>query len=879
MLRRMFLMTVLCALTFALGSGFAPVARAQGPFWNLLGVGQGETANTLEVGTFLAGGGGPASFTSQRGLFDALLGKGPSVPTSELASYFKDARIGPASIVSSREVRPGTVIARDAFGVPHVSARSRVDAMFAVGWAQAADRLFMMDVLRRTAQGRLTELIGPSQIALDARALDDQDYSQAELSAQISRVAGSGPTGAAAAGDLAAYVDGVNAYIAAARNDLSLMPGEYPLLGKALEDWRATDTVSIVALLTYFAPTGGVEHLAGEVMAALRARLGARAGRRVFDDFRAAADPEGPSTDERAAPGQRLGTPRAAAVALPDAGSTTPLQRVSPPPPAGPASLPGPSAPPAPVGWLQRLRARGFALHAGGHSNALLVAGRRSTTGRPLFVAGPQVDFFAPALFWEVGIQAPGIAVRGYGVPGLGPFVVIGHDGRAIFSATTSQSDLSDVFAQRVCATADGLPSAVLYRGKCETLERTTRTVSWSPGPADLASDPAVQPSTHTITVLRSRYGPVIATGTVGAKPVAYSRRRASYGRELDGAIAFAALNTGQVRTAKEFVATLGATPGAYNWFYANGRDIAHVSAGYVPLRARGVDPDLPVRGDGAFDWTGGRLPVRRLPQQINPRRGYLTSWNNRPAPGWRPADSEWQYGSTHRVQRLNTRMQAALRNGRKLDLGGLVGVMGDAGTVDVRGQEVLPLLLDVLGSRSANADVTALREWLAAGAHRADRDRDGTYEHSRAVALMDAWWEPLARAIYEPVIGAAAIDAIARINSIDGLPKDTADTWFHGWHAYLHKDLRQVLGRRVRGRTSRTYCGRGSMRACRATLLETLAAASARVPAGVRIAPTCPVTTPATCDQLDFIAAGAIEVDPIPWQDRGSAQQAAALP
>jgi hypothetical protein len=43
-----------------------------------------------------------------------------------------------------------------------------------------------------------------------------------------------------------------------------------------------------------------------------------------------------------------------------------------------------------------------------------------------------------------------------------------------------------------------------------------------------------------------------------------------------------------------------------------------------------------------------------------------------------------------------------------------------------------------------------------------------------------------------------------------------------------------------------------------------------------VQIPATCPVEEPARCDQLDFIAAGAVETPPTPWQDRGSFQQAA---
>ena len=75
----------------------------------------------------------------------------------------------------------------------------------------------------------------------------------------------------------------------------------------------------------------------------------------------------------------------------------------------------------------------------------------------------------------------------------------------------------------------------------------------------------------------------------------------------------------------------------------------------------------------------------------------------------------------------------------------------------------------------------------------------------------MDAWWTPLVRAIYDPVLGEALVDRIRAINPFHQAPGPGGSAFFDGWYGYVEKDLRTLLGKRVRGRYSRRYCGGGS--------------------------------------------------------------------
>jgi hypothetical protein len=104
--------------------------------------------------------------------------------------------------------------------------------------------------------------------------------------------------------------------------------------------------------------------------------------------------------------------------------------------------------------------------------------------------------------------------------------------------------------------------------------------------------------------------------------------------------------------------------------------------------------------------------------------------------------------------------------------------------------------------------------------------------------------------------------------------------SFWAGWHGYLDKDLRALLGRPVASPLSRAYCGGGSLDACRAVLTDMLAAAADDVRAqygtsldGVRAHATGCEDEP-VCDQISYVTAGAVDTPPIPWQDRPTFQQ-----
>src|SRR5262244_2304381 len=120
-----------------------------------------------------------------------------------------------ADVSGTREVPGLSVpvrIVRDRWGVPHIYAQSRDDLFIAQGFVQAQDRLFQMDLWRRTSQGRLSEVLGPNFAERDA--LTRRVQFRGDLAAEWASY------GADLRPIVEAFVRGVNAWVTRARRDL-----------------------------------------------------------------------------------------------------------------------------------------------------------------------------------------------------------------------------------------------------------------------------------------------------------------------------------------------------------------------------------------------------------------------------------------------------------------------------------------------------------------------------------------------------------------------------------------------------------------------------------------------------------------------------------
>ncbi|HKF82411.1 MAG TPA: penicillin acylase family protein [Solirubrobacterales bacterium] len=850
-------------------------ANDAGGFRNVLPPGQNGTANFGEVLAFRGPGLLPPHFADQQPLYENLLYAGPTLTEEQIPNYFKDATFGvpPGEAASAFEPRPGVTILRDkAFGVPHVYGDTRADTMFGAGYAGAADRLFLMDVLRHTGRAELASFLGGSNAGADASQWQFAPYTEADLERQLAQAPRLyGALGQQAVDDVAAYVEGINAYIAAANLDPELKPGEYTLLNKPMEPWKSTDVIAIASLVGgIFGQGGGNELNSALTMQAFVRRMGKQAGRKAWANFRSKNDPEAPTTVAERFPYETRGAFAKRGLALPDRGSV----RFTSTNGAGASSATGGTT--ATVG--QRLQA---AIEAAGHaSNWELVSATESASGHPIAVMGPQVGYFAPQILQEVDLHGPGIDARGAAFPGVSLYVQLGHGRDYAWSATTATSDNVDTFAEVLCK--DNFHYR--HRGKCLAMEKLEKGESWTSNAAD--STPA---GSQTLIAYRTVHGIVYARGRVGGEKVAFARQRSTYFHEADSVIGFAQLNEPGVMTGPEgFKQAVSKINFLFNWSYIDSEHIAYALSGWMPQRARGTSPDFPVLGTGKFDWMGyepsGRtadwLPFPKHPQAVDPP--FLVSWNNKQAPGWAAADDKYSYGPLFRSQMIADKVKAAIKGPKKMTIAQLVQAMEEPATQDLRGYRLLPTILKAIGepkSKPLRQAFVTLRTWREHGAHRRDLDRDGAYEENDAVELMDAWWPKLLAGEFKPALGGrayAALEGMVRTGSYTG-GSPTEPDFSDGWWSYVSKDLRDLFGPQPKGAWSRVYCGNGSKRKCRQMLQRTLTAALKVTPQQLYGGGdgACAANPQPSCfDQNRPAVTGGISMPPFPFQNRPTFQQ-----
>ncbi|HEY8467700.1 MAG TPA: penicillin acylase family protein, partial [Solirubrobacterales bacterium] len=697
-----------------------------------------------------------------------------------------------------------------------------------------------------------------------------------------------GSDGAQVQEDVRNYTDGVNQYIAEARQGPgvfqqgSLIPGEYGLISRPSgpDEWREIDVISVASLVAgIFGKGGGGEMRSAQALEAAIARFGEEEGRAVWADFRSAEDPETPTTVRDASFPYLEPPAEPAGVALPDPGTlrTEPVVAEG-----NPARVP-----------VRRSLIGDLLSSEGLASNALLVSADESESGKPIAVMGPQVSYYAPGALVEQDIHAPasaegpGIDAQGTAFAGANLYVQLGRGQDYAWSATSAGQDIIDTFALRLCEPDSSEPTLesdhYLYDGECLPFEVLERENSWTPNQAD--STPA---GSETLRALRTKLGIVTHRGLVDGTPVAFTELRATYFHEADSAIGFADFNDpARVASAEDFQDAAAKIDYTFNWFYIDNQDIAYFNSGANPVRAANTDANLPIRGEPEFVWEGfdpegftfQREPQSARPQIIN--QEYLTSWNNKQAPQYRAPDDTFYYGPVHRVLPLNDRIEAGIAGDETLSLAELTSIMNDAATVDLRGSHVLGVVLKALRSgkkplgRKQRKAVKQLVAWRKAGAHRRDGNRDGKYSHAAAIRIMDAWWPRLVKAQFRPALGQALWDRMRAALGLHDAPGATGSAFGSGWYGQVQKDLRSVLGRSVDGAYSRGYCGDGKLGACRKALRRSLAAALREKPAKTYPGGKCAEGSAQWChDAIRHTVVGAIGQPPIHWVNRPTFQQ-----
>jgi acyl-homoserine lactone acylase PvdQ len=243
-------------------------------------------------------------------------------------------------------------------------------------------------------------------------------------------------------------------------------------------------------------------------------------------------------------------------------------------------------------------------------------------------------------------------------------------------------------------------------------------------------------------------------------------------------------------------------------------------TSGRVPIRPKGTDPGLPIDGTGNYEWKGV-MPFAQHPRGVNPKNGQIVNWNNKLALGFQSGDDNWALGAEQRSLLLSDNL-----GGGKETLASVTSAMNKAATQDIRAMRTLPVLAQVLDggpppSAREGQMLQLLKDWRQNGGSRLDRNLDGLIDDPGA-AIMDKAWPKLADAWATPVLGPQVPELAAIYGRFDLPPGGQ----YGGWHPYVDKDLRTILGKSVKGKFANRFCGNGDLAACRAALWAAMKAA-----------------------------------------------------
>ncbi len=278
----------------------------------------------------------------------------------------------------------------DADGIPRIHAASALDAAAALGFVHARDRLFQMDLMRRAASGRLSEIAGPAPLDYDRtmrtlglrrRAIDDYAILPAETRAVLE-----------------AYARGVNAWIAA-RGRFSAP--EFLVLGTP-ELWQASDSLLWGETMGLWLSYNWRTELS-------RLALAGRVPQQTIDELWP--------------PGGGPGRPQAGIAPVRQfADAAVNLLKILPHFP-DPFTLPNTA------------------------SNEWAVDAQHTASGAPLLAGDPHLAFGFPGIWYLARIDTPDGVMAGATAPGV-PFLVLGHNGHIAWTFTTTGADVQDVFIE-----------------------------------------------------------------------------------------------------------------------------------------------------------------------------------------------------------------------------------------------------------------------------------------------------------------------------------------------------------------------------------------------------------------------------------------------
>src|SRR5690606_10165500 len=334
-----------------------------------------------------------------------------------------------------------------------------------------------------------------------------------------------------------------------------------------------------------------------------------------------------------------------------------------------------------------------------------------------VMVSGPQVGDQVPSKIWSASLHGAGLSVTGMTYPGL-PYLHFGTNGSIAWGRTALAGSILDIYQEQL-----NPANPHEYRFEGRWVPMTKRSVA--------IEVKGRQPV--TLELYSTVHGPVFTWDE--ENHTAYSKRRAWAGRELE--TMFAYFDEMKATNFTEWSAAIAHKSNNQSQYYADSKgNIGYIQAGRYPLRPEGTDIQLPTPGTGELEWKGFQ-PVADNARVLNPKRGYIANWNNRPSIDVLNTDT-LLWSRLNHVDAITRQLDAKA----KLTVSEVWDINRDASHASEQHAYFVPLIEAAVAGEPANSRIRTLADVITSwNGQERDPTHSGHYS-SPGVAAYYQWME-----------------------------------------------------------------------------------------------------------------------------------------
>lgn len=296
--------------------------------------------------------------------------------------YYNNIKPSYEGLLKLTDLKKETQVYFDDYGIPHIYAENEIDAMLSLGYVHAQDRLWQMELMRRIAPGRLSEILGKDMLKTDkffvSLGIDEaseKSVKKLNRSSEVFQLATS-------------YLKGVNQYI-----ENGPTPIEFSLIGIDKESYQLKDVYNILGYMSF---SFAMAHKTDPLLSIIKGKLGNEYLKELNIDIDSNSTIIKNSKKE-------IETLENLILNVSEIMNTTPI-----PPFIG--------------------------------SNSWVVSSEKTSTGNVLFANDPHIGYSQPAVWFEAHITTPHYEMYGYHIAGV-PFPLLGHNRNYAYGITMFEND------------------------------------------------------------------------------------------------------------------------------------------------------------------------------------------------------------------------------------------------------------------------------------------------------------------------------------------------------------------------------------------------------------------------------------------------------